>query len=89
MRIYLSNVSCKYGAPMGRPSAKLNGEKLRLQQIILNTGGYDSGGAYWGWDKMLYVAEDSDGDRQYFRASSRKEAKEKLREEYPDCRFYR
>lgn len=48
----LSEVSSKYGAPMGRPNqGPTHSEekiKLHLQHMPLNSGGYDSGGAYWG-----------------------------------------
>jgi hypothetical protein len=47
-------VNCQYGAPMGRSSDHLSGlivepqEKVTLRRIRINSGGYDSGGAYWG-----------------------------------------
>lgn len=47
----LSNVFSKYGAPMGRVDKRpQSGEvvKLHLQHMPLDSGGYDSGGAYWG-----------------------------------------
>jgi hypothetical protein len=47
----LSNVDCKYGAPMGRPQRDINNAgpvKLHLEHVPLNNGGYDAGGAYWG-----------------------------------------
>ncbi len=45
------NVSSKYGAPMGRhtgPTISYGG-KITLQRVRLNSGGYDNGGAYWGF----------------------------------------
>lgn len=52
MRQALSKVDCKYGAPHGRhgieafdPEIEV---KLNLEQVPLNSGGYDAGGAYWG-----------------------------------------
>jgi hypothetical protein len=82
--ITLSNVSSKYGAPMGRDSSEPSG-KVRLQRVRLDSGGYDSGGAYWGIGQALWCAEDVDGNRKFFRASDREAAKAKL----PNCRFYR
>jgi len=51
MKRPLSNVSCKFGAPMGRtptiPDNKLLG-KLHLEKLEWVDGDYDKGGAYWG-----------------------------------------
>jgi hypothetical protein len=52
-------VSCKYGAPMGR--AGVHGDpdqawKFCLRKVRLDSGGYDSGGAYWGIGQTLYWA---------------------------------
>lgn len=85
-------VSCRYGAPLGRMSAPdLDlSEKLQLQRVRINSGGYDDGGAYWGLGSPLYVVMDRDGDRVYFRASGREDAKRIVRESYgDDARFYR
>lgn len=75
-----SKVSCRYGAPMGRRSyAAHDGNgvpRLSLQRVRLNSGGYDSGGAYWGHGEPLYVATDGDGIEVFVRSSDRKRAKE-------------
>lgn len=53
-KIKLAEVDCRYGAPMGRqgkhigPPEKVGPVKLHLEVVPLNSGGYDSGGAYWG-----------------------------------------
>lgn len=93
-RLAISKVNCQYGAPMGRHSEHHLAEgKCRLQRLPLSEG-YDSGGAYWGcpgapdWEGM-WVAEDSEGARSYFRAKSRAHAKEILLEEQPFLTFYR
>lgn len=86
MQTFLSKIDCKYGAPMGRASygPTLSG-KVRLERVYLNSGGYDSGGAYWGTGAPLYCASDSDGNQKFMRASKREAAKLML----PGCKFYR
>lgn len=93
----LDNVNCKYGAPMGRPqlfpeNLKAKG-KLQLCQVTMYDGCYDKGGAYWGMGETLYHAEgELEGEdfitRAFFRAKSRKEAKEKIRAKLPNVSFY-
>jgi hypothetical protein len=44
----ITDVSCKYGAPMGRLSfGKPNGKKV-FDRAVPMIGAYDKGGAYWG-----------------------------------------
>ena len=57
----LPDVSCRYGAPMGRgewlpadPAAPI---KLRLVRVPFVDGCYDRGGAYWGMPANLYHAQ--------------------------------
>ena len=56
----LCDVGSKYGAPMGRNGCRpLNFNaplKFYLRRVPLNSGGYDSGGAYWGLGSPLYYA---------------------------------
>lgn len=100
----LSDVSSKYGAPMGRPSIHdvLPDEtlgKFELRRVPLNQGGYDSGGAYWGTPSNLYHTrafvnytglEGRGGMVEWFlRADSRDAAKAAVRKRYPTARFYR
>lgn len=87
-------VSCKYGAPMGRggnPHVDPDYDGLMyLQHIPLDSGGYDRGGAYWGTGVRLYGYATAEGDWEesgYIRAEDREDAKEKVREMYPKCRF--
>lgn len=73
-RPHLPQVSSRYGAPMGRrssPSLDETARTVRLFHVPLDSGGYDSGGAYWGSPNNLYFAQDRDGDIQSVRASSR------------------
>lgn len=95
----------KYGASMGRRSHTMNSQKeapykFSLQRIRLDQGGYDNGGAYWGIGKPLYHAEAVDTPEVealnldelpdfYFRAYDRDDAKEQVKEKYPNAKFYR
>lgn len=83
--INLENVSCRYGAPMGRSDdASIETAVprfVRLQRVRLDSQGYDSGGAYWGIRRpgeSLFVAEDGDGNRQFISAYGRPQAALKL-----------
>ena len=95
----LDDVSCKYGAPMGRaetlPENREATGKLQLRRLRFVDGDYDEGGAYWGnvtgW--ALYHAEgDLDGEefttRVFQRAGNRAAAKEGIRERLPNVKFY-
>lgn len=90
MRYEPSNVSCKYGAPMGRDSTTTRElardgalapdgglpRKLYLQRVRLDSGGYDSGGAYWGHGEPLYVATDHEDVTLFVRGADRDDAKD-------------
>ncbi len=84
---FYSNVSSKYGAPMGRRSDKPedfgNVRGARLVRVPFVDGDYDPGGAYWGGGTPLYCAwgdDDVRGERMvaYVRAPSREAAKAKF-----------
>lgn len=90
----------QYGASMGRRSALTeDGERVEvrraparisLRKIKLDSGGYDSGGAYWGSGASLYRATDADGDVElFFRAPSRSAAKAIVQNRVPNATFYR
>ena len=69
--------------------------KARLAKVPINSGGYDSGGAYWGYtpSQPLWLAHavDEHGNELYwfFRATTRDEAKAKIQQSYPKVSFYR
>lgn len=99
----LPNVSSRYGAPLGRrsfyPAFPDQVVKLHLQRVLLNSGGYDSGGAYWGlpvygrsedsWGH-LYRAWSSDGLISfYLRSWSRESARLAILKDYPGARILR
>lgn len=66
--------------------------KLALRRVHLDSGGYDSGGAYWGHGEPLYRADDEAGLGEvtlYLRARDRAHAKELVRVKLPNARFWR
>lgn len=72
-----SNVSGRYGAPMGRysaPDLDTTRGTVRLFKVRLDSGGYDDGGAYWGLGERLWCAIDRDGNMQFTRAPTREHA---------------
>ncbi len=91
MKRKLSNVSSKYGAPMGRhtgPTISYGG-KVNLQRVHIDRGGYDSGGAYWGLGAPLYWCCNEDGEEGFIRARDRSDAKRQILALVPDAKFYR
>ena len=68
-------VNSSYGAPMGRQADGYLETGVhrfvRLFRVALDSGGYDNGGAYWGFGAPLWCAIDGDGSRQFVRASTR------------------
>lgn len=79
-----NDVSCSYGAPMGRSSYGNIDEcthKLSLFKVALHQG-YDDGGAYWGFGTPLFCARtvsNQDAEYQDFvRAGSREDARRLL-----------
>lgn len=92
----LPEVSSRYGAPLGRRSDNVlasGPNRIRLFRVPINSGGYDSGGAYWGLGAPLWCAIDVDGSTVYFRARNREAAKAYVSghhaDDPDDVRFYR
>lgn len=58
----LFHVDCKFGAPMGRRSMgeKPTDKRVFCRRIGLDNGGYDKGGAYWGFGNPLFVEYTAD-----------------------------
>ena len=86
------------GADMGRvewlPRDSNATGLLQLRRLRLIDGGYDEGGAYFGYPEDVYHAEgDLDGEptrtRLFTRADSRRDAKDNIRERLPNVRFFR
>ena len=90
-------VSCKYGAPLGDRGDSGpcdDNYRFHLQRIIFVDGGYDRAGTYWGVSgERLYgymgYTEDGIQVRGFVRAWNRADAKEEVKSEYPNARFYR
>lgn len=90
----LSNVSSKYGAPMGRPnhiadsSAPVIFEVQRLRWI---DGDYDQGGAYWGQSvkgvNIFWAYSEESEDELFIRAKDLTEAKSEILETFPAATF--
>ena len=77
MKKQFENVSCEYGAPMGRKSSPLNKpetKSVRLFRVTVNSQGYDDGGAYWGTGEPLFCARNDDGYIDFVRAKNRFDA---------------
>lgn len=69
---------------------KAESPKITLQRVRLDSGGYDSAGAYWGHGEPLFwAADDSGAYDSTFRADDRDDAKAIVRRTYPGARFFR
>lgn len=94
----LSQVSCRYGAPMGRASAHPGTDPhctIRVSRVRLDSGGYDSGGAYWGHGAPLWYAsgiDEFDGSRDaiedFTRAHNKPAALAYWRELWPNAKVW-
>ena len=93
MQTFITPVSGKYGAPMGRHTGPdfldVDAGRLYLRRVRLDSGGYDCGGAYWGLGAPLWEALDQDGNGRIFRARDRTDAKRLICQDFPGARFYR
>lgn len=83
----------KRGAAMGRGArhaeAKAASVKLTLRHMRLDNGGYDRNGTYFGIGQRLYWYANEAGDIDaVLRAHDREDAKDQIRELYPNARFY-
>lgn len=72
--------SNRFGAPMGRPSERLDPKgRLTAQRVRIDSGGYDKGGAYWGLrphGQHLYAVQDGIGNLAFVDAASAVAAKQ-------------
>lgn len=72
----LPQVSTRHGAPMGRTNAALDYSEpnsIKLFKVVLDAGGYDNGGAYWGKGNPLWCAKQG-AAMAFVRAHSRLQA---------------
>lgn len=85
----------QYGSSMGRRDNIIEVTfpvKFHLERVLLDSGGYDNGGAYWGLGDPLYVAfgeGELEVQEMFFRAKSRDDAKTQVRGAFPAATFYR
>ena len=63
-------------------------QRMNLQRVRLDAGGYDSGGAYWGHGKPLFRAW-SDDVEFYTRATDRTEARALTLQRHPLAKIRR
>lgn len=58
----ITDVNCKFGAPMGRPSIGERPGNVKVYdcKVPMSCGAYDKGGAYWGIGKELRVSYTKD-----------------------------
>lgn len=81
------------GSQMGRrnqlPENRNEPVKLRMERLRFVGGDYDTAGAYFGGPANVHCAWNSDGVRVFVRANSRDQAKNKVREQLPNAKFYR
>jgi hypothetical protein len=93
MKSFIHPVSSQYGSPMGRYTGPdyldTSAGPLYLRQVNIDTQGYDNGGAYWGLGIPLWETIDQDGNGKIFRATCRQQAKQIIRQDYPDATFYK
>lgn len=87
------NVSCRYGAPMGRHGDSFDqladwSERPLYVRHCGGDGYYDRGGAYWG-HSAVYAVYPADGELcAYFEARSPAGAVAKVREIAPDAEIH-
>jgi len=93
MNTFIHEVPTKYGAPMGRCTGPeyldTDSGKIYLHKVLLDNGGYDRGGAYWGIGQPLWETMDQDGNGFIFRAYNRDKAKQHILNMFPEARFYK
>lgn len=86
------------GSSMGRSSSLPGpctlGAKFHLARVPINSGGYDTAGAYWGIGETLYRAYSSEGNGEevqecFIRAENRKAAKRYVANRFPGAKFYK
>lgn len=83
----LPHVNSRYGAPMGRRDHILSDKdqpyQITIRRVVLDQGGYDIGGAYWGTGMPLWRAFNDEGLNYFFRAVSYAVAVAEVIAEYP------
>lgn len=74
-------VDMRLGAPTGRAGTGFRPAiKLTVRRVMIDSQGYDAGGAYWGLGQKLWFAADGNGWERWFRARDLAAAKRQARE---------
>lgn len=81
-----SDVSSKYGAPMGRREYGTPTGPARLFKVRFVDHDYDDGGAYWGGGTPLYYLR-TEESQHFFRAKTWPEAVKLAKESFPDAQL--
>jgi len=95
MKYKLDKAYDQRGSSMGRSSfitEPMLDAKFHLELVPLNSGGYDSGGAYWGTGMPLYVSYamgTEEEQRVFIRSWTRSGAKSKVYQYFRNARFYK
>jgi hypothetical protein len=79
----------KRGAAMGRHSDHCPGYagRLHIKLVVLNMGGYDRNGTYFGIGAPLYWVSSPDGEVDYMlRAADRRWARDMVLVRYPEAK---
>lgn len=72
------------GASMGRRSRGEPTSKCHLFEVILDSGGYDDGNAYWGLGQPLFCLTDDDEFVKYERFVDSDDALKCFKNRFPD-----
>ena len=95
-KLKADNVSSVRGAPMGRLAWGLIEHRERpmmmyLQRVRFIDGDYDLGGAYWGGggEPLFCAWAEDDEARVFVRTKNRTAAKLKIKEYFPNAKFFR
>lgn len=90
-RLKEAPVPCSRGAPLGQTNnVGSSVEKLHLQKVRIDGGGYAPDGTYWGsGHRPLYCAFNDEGTCIYIRAHTRGLARRTLSDKFKGSTFLR
>ena len=89
-KILAKEIACDHrGSSMGRSPwlpEEFSPDRVYVQHVSLNQGGYDRGGAYWGHGQRLHcvftLGEEMPPVRLYYRADNRDDCIKQARREF-------
>lgn len=96
-KLKADNAVTQRGAAMGRAAWGLEEHRNRpimmyVQRVKFVNGDYDLGGAYWGSsprDLLFCAWAEDDEARVFVRAENRNAAKLRVKEHFPNAKFFR